>query len=488
MKSILSRTTLLLILLSFLGSHLVVGQNQSKNRRGGQNWTAEEYSGSRSKKDLRIAFASKGFAWLSGSPADNEKLSIGKNSQFFGFVALRYHSGRAANRGKLGRAFFEIADSEQRKLLAKTVLAEENALNEWWETRKVLLRQYENYLYSGILPDEPTAREVGAKFSKLGALVTITEAQAFAALEDSLTEAQHAHLRTWRKDPETANSIAQKAQVSMAGLDRNQAKQLENLFAKAFSWITGAPEANEIIPLGQPAQFFGFISIRHKSGHAASRGRIARSFLDILNPRQSGVIDSAIEVQMPVVGEFLSRRSAFLEQLALLRTHPEAFNPGQVVETAVVMGALEIKAGWIEASAYRKIRETMSDKQTFQMMRLRGDYILDQTQVESLTFDQRGAQLALLCVGCHGEPGQHRANMLGPTLDGMFDRPIGSAAGFDFSNSLIESGAGGSWNPENLDAYLRAPKAYAPGTKMDFQGLLNAEDRNALIQHLQQTR
>ena len=488
MKHILHQATLVLILISLPGSGTVIGQIQSKSRQGGQNWTAEEYSGSRSKKDLRVAFASKGFAWLSGSPADNEKLSIGKNSQFFGFVALRYHSGRAANRGRLGRAFFEIADSDQRKLLAKAVLAEEKALKVWWETRRVLLRQYENYLYTGILPDEGTAAEVGARFSNLGALVTISEAQAFAALEDSLTEAQHAHLKAWRKDPEKANPFSQKSRVSLNGLDRDQVKQLENLFAKAFSWITGTPEDNEIIPLGQPAQFFGFVSIRHKSGHAASRGRIAKSFLDILDPMQISVIDSAIDVQMPVVRNFLEKRGTFLEQLAQLRTQPEVFNLEQAVETALVMGALEIKAGWIEANAYRKIRETMSDKQTFQMMQLRGDYILDQTQVESLTFDQRGAQLAILCAGCHGEPGQHRSDMVGPTLDGMFNRSIGSAVGFDFSDSLKESGAGSSWNPENLDAFLRAPKAFAPGTKMEFQGLLNAEDRNALIHHLQQTR
>ena len=488
MKHIRSQTTLILILISFLGCRTAIGQKQSGSRQGGQIWTAEEYSGSRSKKDLRTAFASKGFAWLSGSPADNEKLSIGKNSQFFGFVALRYDSGRAANRGRLGRAFFEIADSDQRRLLAKAVLAEENALKVWWETRKVLLRQYENYLYTGISPDERTAAEVGAKFSKLGALVAITEAQAFAALEDSLTEAQHAHLKTWREDPEKADPFGRKSRVSLNGLGHDQDKQLENLFAKAFSWITGTSEDNEIIPLGQPAQFFGFTSIRHKSGHAASRGRIANSFLDILDPMQIAVIDSAIEAQMPVVRNFMEKRRTFLERLALLRTQPEEFNLEPAVKTAVVMGALEIKAGWIEASAYRKIRETMSDKQTFQMMQLRGDYIVDQTQVESLTFDQRGAQLAILCAGCHGEPGQHRPNMVGPTLDGMFDRPIGSAADFDFSDSLKESGAGGSWNPENLDAFLRAPKAYAPGTKMEFQGLLNAEDRNALIQHLQQTR
>ena len=41
-----------------------------------------------------MAMFSKGFAWLSGSPADNEKLSVGKTAQFFGFVAVRYASDR----------------------------------------------------------------------------------------------------------------------------------------------------------------------------------------------------------------------------------------------------------------------------------------------------------------------------------------------------------------------------------------------------------
>ena len=41
-----------------------------------------------------MAMFSKEFAWLSGSPADNEKLSVGKAAQIFGFVAVRNTSGR----------------------------------------------------------------------------------------------------------------------------------------------------------------------------------------------------------------------------------------------------------------------------------------------------------------------------------------------------------------------------------------------------------
>ena len=477
------------VVISILYSEPTNAQGRVRKQLERQAWAAGEYSGSRSSKDLQSALASKGFAWLSGSPADNEKLSIGKNSQFFGFVALRYLSDRAANRGTLGRAFFAIANSSQRNLLANAVLAEEKPLKEWWETRKRILRLFEHHLYTGIPIDDAEVANLGGQFSTLGARVAITEARAFAALEDSLTRAQWAQISTWRENPETAGQERRQNRVTVPGLNRDQIKQVENLFAKAFSWFTGRPEDNEIIPLGQPAQFFGFVSIRHKSGHAASRGRIARSFLAILNSEQRSEINKAIAAQMPVVRRFLEKRHEFLEQLASLRAKSGGFNSKRAIDIAVAMGAYELEAGSIEATAYRRIRETMSDAQTSQMMQLRGDYVIDRTQVESLSLDQRGAQLAILCAGCHGAAGQHRSHMLGPTLDGIFDRPIASSLGFDYSQSLLRQGGGsGRWTPEKMDQFLAAPKRFAPGTKMEFQGLLNAEDRQALIRYLQQHR
>lgn len=452
------------------------------------DWNASEYSGTRTEKDLRTAMASKGFAWLSGSPADNEKLSIGKNAQFFGFVALRGETGRAANRGALGRAFFAIADPMQREILPKSVLAEHDELQAWWATRETILRLFENHLYTGEPIDKEKATAAGIEFSKLGASVAIHEARGFAALEDSLTDTQIDQLKAWRKDPESAKHSGRKKKVTSEVLDTKQFKQLEDLYAKAFSWITGTPEDNQIIPLGQPAQFFGFVSIRHKSGHAASRGHIAKSFLEILSPEQHAMIDSAIEQQQPVVEQFFVQRNLFLNQLAILRTEPEAFNQERAIKLAAAMGALEAKAGWIEAEAYRKLRETMTDEQTSQMMQLRGDYIVDQDQVETLTLNERGQQLAILCAGCHGAPEQHRPGMIGPTLDDIFKRPIASSKDFEYSDALLKHANGDPWTPETLDQYLAAPKTFAPGTKMEFQGLLNEADRTALIQYLNQTR
>ncbi len=437
-----------------------------------------------------MAMASKGFAWLSGSPADNEKLSIGKNAQFFGFVALRLESGRAANRGALGRAFFDLATSDQREILTEAVRRETPLLEAWWESRARLLRLYENHLYMGEELDRDRLEAAGIEFSRLGVSVAVIEAKAFARLEDSLSEAQLEKLHAWREDPEKTKSLAAEIRVEATGFDRRENKQLEDLFAKAFSWLTGTPEDNEIIPLGQPAQFFGFVSIRHKSGHAASRGRISKSFQAILSHRQRSEIKRAARDQESVVRHFLKQRHLLLGQLALLRYAAEDFDEARVRELAAEMGRAETEAGRIEAEAYRRIRNSMTDEQVEAMMRLRGDYIVDPSEVELLTDRERGARLAVLCAGCHGPAGQYQKGMLAPNLDGMFDRPIASAADFEFSHSLIElrEERGPDWSDELLEHYIANPKGLVPGTKMEFQGLLNAKDRAVLIDHLRRTR
>ena len=463
-------------------------QNVTSQSLDANNSTIEEYSGSRTERELRAAFASKGFTWLSGSPADNEKLSIGKNAQFFGFVALRYESDRLANRGALGRAFFGIVDAEQREILTKAVLAEHQPLNDWWLARAKILRLYESHLYNGEPINEKHALTLGSEFSRIGAEVAIHEARGFAELEDTLNNEQRLQLDAWRDNPELTQQLDRRNRVSAEVLNPDQYKQLEDLYAKAFSWLTGTARDNEIIPLGQPAQFFGFVSIRHKSGHGASRGNIAKSFSSILNANQLAEIDVGIARQAPVVKNFLKERHDFLAELALIRTEPEAFEYDRAMSLATKMGELEVEAGWIEAQTYQKIRTTMTDQQVALMMELRGDYVLDESQVESLTPEARGAQLAILCASCHGAAGEYRPEMVGPTLDGLFSRPIASIEGYEYSQALLNHADDAPWTIDQLDQFLAAPKRFAQGTKMEFQGLLNAEDRDAIIEYLFSTR
>lgn len=94
----------------------------------------------------------------------------------------------------------------------------------------------------------------------------------------------------------------------------------------------------------------------------------------------------------------------------------------------------------------------------------------------------KGEKIFGKCVSCHTiTPGG--ANGIGPNLHGVVGEEIGKGvAGYAFSSAL--SGHGGAWTFENLDEWLKSPKAFAPGTKMSFAGLGKAEDRAAVILYL----
>jgi cytochrome c2 len=173
-----------------------------------------------------------------------------------------------------------------------------------------------------------------------------------------------------------------------------------------------------------------------------------------------------------------------------LRADPSAYDLEKADRFAAAMGRLEMEAASIEAEAYRKIRASMNEDQLAAAMKMRGNYVIDETQIATLDMKQRGEALAVLCSGCHGAPGQHRVELPAPNLDGFWERPIASGPNFDYSAALTNVRRAGNdrWTPELLDQFLANPKAFAPGTRMEFQGLLNEEDRKALIEHLKTSR
>ena len=88
------------------------------------------------------------------------------------------------------------------------------------------------------------------------------------------------------------------------------------------------------------------------------------------------------------------------------------------------------------------------------------------------------------CGTCHTFD-QGGAAKQGPNLYGVVGKPVGKhAAGFAYSADL--SGHGGDWSYENLDAWLKSPKAFASGTKMNFAGLSNGQDRANIILYMKQ--
>lgn len=92
-----------------------------------------------------------------------------------------------------------------------------------------------------------------------------------------------------------------------------------------------------------------------------------------------------------------------------------------------------------------------------------------------------GAKAFAKCQACHSiEAGG--ANGIGPNLNGVMGAALGSKAGFGYSSALMEKG--GNWGWEEMNQWLKAPKAYINGTSMSFAGLGKIEDRAALALYL----
>jgi cytochrome c len=83
------------------------------------------------------------------------------------------------------------------------------------------------------------------------------------------------------------------------------------------------------------------------------------------------------------------------------------------------------------------------------------------------------------CSACHKVDG---TDGVGPHLNGVVDRAVGSVDGFGYSGSLVAVAE--QWTPENLNAFLENPKGYAPGTAMNYGGMRKIEDRANLIAYL----
>ena len=97
-----------------------------------------------------------------------------------------------------------------------------------------------------------------------------------------------------------------------------------------------------------------------------------------------------------------------------------------------------------------------------------------------------GKKIFNKCKACHGvdEGGK---NKLGPNLWNTVGGPIAAKEKYKYSKALLAYAAeAGTWNEENLDAWLKKPRDLVRKTKMIFPGLKKADDRANIIAFLKE--
>jgi cytochrome c len=93
-------------------------------------------------------------------------------------------------------------------------------------------------------------------------------------------------------------------------------------------------------------------------------------------------------------------------------------------------------------------------------------------------FAADGAQLfAMQCKMCHAAA----SSVMAPSLAGVAGGKIAAKSDFTYSPAL--KAKGGTWTDANLDAFLKAPAAFAPGAKM-LVSVPSDENRAAIIAYL----
>lgn len=85
------------------------------------------------------------------------------------------------------------------------------------------------------------------------------------------------------------------------------------------------------------------------------------------------------------------------------------------------------------------------------------------------------------CAICHRTTAG--ANSIGPTLHDVFGRTAGTSAGYSYSPAMAAA-APVAWDEMTLDAYLKSPKTFLPGNKMNFPGVPSEGQRSDLIAFL----
>ena len=95
-----------------------------------------------------------------------------------------------------------------------------------------------------------------------------------------------------------------------------------------------------------------------------------------------------------------------------------------------------------------------------------------------------GEKVFKKCAACHAV-GDGAKNKVGPHLNDVFGRKVGSIEGYKYSKAMKKAGEEGLvWDDASMDEFMLKPKKFIKKTKMSFGGLKKDADRLNLIAYL----
>lgn len=107
----------------------------------------------------------------------------------------------------------------------------------------------------------------------------------------------------------------------------------------------------------------------------------------------------------------------------------------------------------------------------------------DEGEIVTLTpgqSDPEGSVVFARCRICHESPSGPMS--LAPSIRGIVGAGVARVSGYEYSPALLR--VGGRWTEDRLDAFLKDPNAFAPGSAMGNEQLPDDKERRAVIDFL----
>lgn len=433
------------------------------------------------EKSLRDAVASRTLTWLTGTSSNNDYVSVGRIANYFGFVGLRVASGQSLTRSAVANDTLSVLNPAQRKTLISLLQEQKEPLNETQSARFMINRALENLL-AGESYDADAFDNLGKTYGATEAELGRTIGQALGNIAQSLTTEQMNKLNGIRAAHISGQAFSTKEQRLKLQLPKEDKQELVNLAARFLSWATGSQAFNDFEVVGKPSQHFGFVSLRIESNHGVKRGQVAKEVLALLTPEQHRTIDTAVNENADLFGEFLQERASLMRTLEVALVG-DVIDSTKVQHFGAAVGELEARMTWSQATAMLAIRDSLSAEQAESLLALRSKYTAESDDSIALSSVDRGQQLFAQCLLCHQSTAQQ---LIAPDLSGIVGRDIAAdRTSFDYSKALLAYADKQTiWSEEALNQFLESPKSHVPGTYMGFDGLTAADDRSALINYL----